>query len=317
MALQSGIKAVLPKIPRRSSCSSRLAEVGAMTARLEAAVAEILIVDDVSTEADVLADALSQHGHAVRCVAGSGGADGAFAEIGRRAPDLILLACSVPDALEFCRSLKTMAEFVGIPVICLSAHDDVQQKLNAFELGCTDYLVTPVSPVEVCARVRLQLKQKRERELLGFRAGHDALTGLPNRNLLVDRLHQAVSYADRYERRVAVAYIDLDKFKFVNDTLGHEAGDQLLVEVAHRLQGCVRESDTVARLGGDEFAIVLYDQATEDVTMHAMQRILSSIAEPIHIDGGEIRTTCSIGFSFFPQDGRDVDTLLKNADAAM
>ena len=285
-----------------------------MSARLEKAVAEVLIVDDKSTEADALADALGQQGHAVRCVAG---AAFALAEIGRLAPDLILLACSAPDAFEFCRNLKAMAEFVGIPVICLSVRDDVQEKLAAFELGCADYLVMPVSPVEVCARVRLQLKQKRERELLGFRAGHDALTGLPNRNLLVDRLHQAVSYADRYERRVAVAYIDLDKFKFVNDTLGHEAGDQLLVEVAHRLQNCVRESDTVARLGGDEFAIVLYDQATEDVTMHAMQRILHSIAEPICIDGGEIRTTCSIGFSFFPQDGRDVDTLLKNADAAM
>ncbi|MBV8634103.1 MAG: EAL domain-containing protein [Burkholderiaceae bacterium] len=289
-----------------------------MSARLEVPTAEILIVDDVSTEAkqfsDALADALSRQGHAVRCAAGG---NGALVEIGRVKPDLILLSCSAPDAGEFCAGIKAMSEFVGIPVIFLSDSDDVQKKLHAFEVGCADYLVKPVSPDEVCARVRLQLKQKRERDLLGFRAGHDALTGLPNRNLLVDRLRQAISYAERYERRVAVAYIDLDKFKFVNDTLGHEAGDQLLVEVSQRLQACVRESDTVARLGGDEFAIVLYDQATEDVTMHAMQRILQSIAEPIQVDGGEIRTTCSIGFSFYPQDGRDVDTLLKNADAAM
>lgn len=285
-----------------------------MSARSEAAIAEILIVDDVSTEVDELTDALGQQGHAVR-VAGTGQL--ALVEIGRLVPDLILLARDAAESFDFCRSLKSMAELVGIPVIFLSQHDDVQQKLKAFELGCADYLVKPVSSAELCARVKLQLKQKRERDLLGFRAGHDALTGLPNRNLLIDRLHQAVSYAERYDRRVAVAYIDLDKFKFVNDSLGHEAGDQLLVEVAQRLQSCVRDSDTVARLGGDEFAIVLYDQATEDVTMHAMQRILHSIAEPIHIDGGEVRTTCSIGFSFYPQDGRDVDMLLKNADAAM
>jgi diguanylate cyclase (GGDEF)-like protein len=285
-----------------------------MSARLEASIAEVLIVDDVLTEVDELTDALGQQGHAVRVV-GSG--NSALIEIGRLAPDLILLACAATEAFEFCSNLKAMAEFAGIPVIFLSGQDDVQQKLKAFELGCADHLVKPVSSTEICARVKLQLKQKRERDDLGFRVGHDALTGLPNRNLLVDRLHQAVSYAERYERRLAVAYIDLDKFKFVNDSLGHEAGDQLLVEVALRLQNCVRESDTVARLGGDEFAIVLYDQATEDVTMHAMQRILHSIAEPIQLDGGEIRTTCSIGFSFYPQDGRDVDTLLKNADAAM
>ncbi|HEX7644473.1 MAG TPA: EAL domain-containing protein [Noviherbaspirillum sp.] len=285
-----------------------------MSAHSEAAIAEILLVDDVATELDDLTDALGQQGHAVR-VASSG--NGIMAEIGRLPPDLILLACATAEAVEFCRNIKSVAELAGIPVIFLAEQDDVQQKLRAFELGCADYLVKPFSAMEVCARVSLQLKQKREREVLGFRAGHDALTGLPNRNLLIDRLHQAVSYAERYERRVAVAYIDLDKFKFVNDTLGHDAGDQLLVEVARRLQACVRESDTVARLGGDEFALVLYDQANEDVTMHAMQRILNSIAEPILVEGGEIRTTCSIGFSFYPQDGRDVDTLLKNADAAM
>ncbi len=284
-----------------------------MSARMEVAIAEILIVDDVLTEADELADALGRQGHGVRCV---GDSSAALIEIARLVPDLIFLS-SVPDAFDFCRSLKSLAEFAGTPVVFLARQDEVQYKLKAFEVGCADCLVKPVSPEEICARVQLQLKQKRERELLGFRAGHDALTGLPNRNLLVDRLHQAVSYAERYDRRVAVAYIDLDKFKFVNDSLGHEAGDQLLVEVAHRLQACVRESDTVARLGGDEFAIVLYDQATEDVTMHAMQRILHSIAEPIFVDGGEVRTTCSIGFSFYPQDGRDVDMLLKNADAAM
>ncbi|HEY8027628.1 MAG TPA: EAL domain-containing protein [Burkholderiaceae bacterium] len=287
-----------------------------MSAGFEIAQAEILIVDDMSMDAGALLDLLGGDSHRIRLANNS---ETALLAIGAAVPDLILLGVNAveSDGLDLCRSLKTKAEYAAIPVIMLSAHDDVRKKIAAFDLGCVDFLVKPFAVEEIRARIHFQLRQKRERDLLGFRAGHDPLTGLPNRNLLLDRLHQAVSYAERYERRVAVAYIDLDKFKFVNDTLGHEAGDQLLIEVARRLLSCVRESDSVARIGGDEFVVVLYDQATEDITMHAMQRILQSIAEPVVINEGEIRTSCSIGFSFYPQDGRDVETLLKNADTAM
>jgi len=287
-----------------------------MSARSEISNAEILIVDDKSMDTDVLLRLLGSDNHKVRLACDN---DAALQAIETAAPDLILLNANACDSngLDLCRSLKGRAEYAGIPVVFLSPTDDLQTKIAAFELGCVDFVVRPFAVEEFRARIQFQLKQKRERDLLGFRAGHDPLTGLPNRNLLIDRLHQAVTYAERYERRVAVAYIDLDKFKFINDTLGHGAGDKLLVEVARRLLACVRESDTVARLGGDEFVIVLYDQATEDITMHAMQRILQSIAEPIAIDETEVRTSCSIGFSFFPQDGGDVHTLLKNADAAM
>ena len=278
--------------------------------------AEILIVDDQSMDADVLLGLFGGDSHKVRLCADHAAA---LQAIEAAAPDLILLNANAGDSngLDLCRSLKSRAEYAGIPVVFLSPKDDLQTKIAAFELGCVDFVVVPFAIEEFRARIHFQLKQKRERDLLGFRAGHDPLTGLPNRDLLVDRLHQAVTHAERYERRVAVAYIDLDKFKFINDTLGHEAGDKLLVEVARRLLSCVRESDTVARLGGDEFVIVLYDQATEDITMHAMQRILHSIAEPILINETEVRTSCSIGFAFFPQDGGDVHTLLNNADAAM
>lgn len=159
--------------------------------------------------------------------------------------------------------------------------------------------------------------RRQEQEQLQHQATHDALTGLPNRNLLTDRLRQAISYAQRYQRMVAVAFLDLDKFKHINDTLGHDTGDQLLKIVAERLSACVRDSDTVARLGGDEFVLVLYDQANEDITYHATQRVLSSISEPMVIAGREMTVTCSIGFAVYPQDGQDAETLIKNADTAM
>ncbi|MDR3482552.1 MAG: EAL domain-containing protein [Burkholderiaceae bacterium] len=276
----------------------------------------ILIVDDSSSSAEALSGMLAGQGYTVWVVA-----DGAQAlrEIELHAPDLIVFDIGQPDADGFaiCQSLKATPRNAEIPIVYVSAANDTASKVAAFELGCVDYLTKPYAFDEMLVRIQFHLKQKHVYDLLGFRAGHDALTGLPNRNLLIDRLQQAVKHAERYERRVAVAYIDLDKFKFINDSLGHEVGDQVLVEVARRLPLCVRDSDTVARLGGDEFVVVLYDQANEDITVNAMQRILHSIAEPIVVNGSEIRTTCSIGFSFFPQDGLDVETLLKNADAAM
>lgn len=276
----------------------------------------ILIVDDSSSSAEALSGMLAGQGYKVWVAADD---VQALREIEQHAPDLIVLDIGQPhaDGFAICESLKATPRNAEIPIVYVSAANDTASKVAAFELGCVDYLTKPYAFDEMLARIKFHLKQKHVYDLLGFRAGHDALTGLPNRNLLIDRLQQAVKHAERYERRVAVAYIDLDKFKFINDSLGHEVGDQVLVEVARRLLLCVRDSDTVARLGGDEFVVVLYDQANEDITVNAMQRILHSIAEPIFVNGSEIRTTCSIGFSFFPQDGLEVEILLKNADAAM
>ncbi len=151
---------------------------------------------------------------------------------------------------------------------------------------------------------------------LEYLANYDALTGLANRNRLHDRLKQAIVSAERYRHQVAVAFIDLDQFKFINDSLGHHIGDQVLKSVAARLNSCLRENDTVARHGGDEF-VVLIDHSDEAVISLLMPRILACIAEPIVIEDRELQVTCSIGFSLYPIDGLDADTLLKNADAAM
>ncbi|MCM2314686.1 MAG: EAL domain-containing protein [Thermoanaerobaculia bacterium] len=148
-------------------------------------------------------------------------------------------------------------------------------------------------------------------------AYHDALTGLPNRLLFRDRLAVAIPQCQRAGKRLGVLFLDLDRFKGVNDTLGHNAGDQLLQEVALRLKECVRESDTVARLGGDEFTLLIPMLTDSDDAPRLAQKILDSIHLPFDIDGRELFTTTSIGVSLYPEDGTDAGTLIRNADTAM
>ena len=148
-------------------------------------------------------------------------------------------------------------------------------------------------------------------------AQHDALTGLPNRLLLKDRINQAIILANRYKRRVALLYLDLDGFKHINDSLGHLVGDKLLQSVAVRLLECARASDTVSRQGGDEFIVLLSEmQQAEDAAI-AARRMLQVVAEAHSIDQHELHITTSIGVSVFPEDGIDAETLIKNADTAM
>lgn len=152
---------------------------------------------------------------------------------------------------------------------------------------------------------------------LEYQATHDPLTGLPNRNLLQDRLEQAVHSARRASSQVAVAFVDLDNFKFINDSLGHGMGDRLLVEIAERLRRCMRATDTVARYGGDEFVLILSDQTSLGVVVQMLERVLEIIHEPIRLDGHDLQVTGSIGVSLFPLNGAGLDVLLSQADAAM
>jgi diguanylate cyclase (GGDEF)-like protein/PAS domain S-box-containing protein len=146
---------------------------------------------------------------------------------------------------------------------------------------------------------------------------HDSLTDLPNRLLLNDRLSQAIALALRNNKKTAVLLLDLDRFKHVNDTLGHFVGDRLLKEIAKRIKGCMRETDTVSRQGGDEFIILLQEVSDTIGTARIATQVLSLIAQPYFIDGHEVHITGSIGISVCPDDGEDSDTLIKHADAAM
>ncbi len=148
-------------------------------------------------------------------------------------------------------------------------------------------------------------------------AQHDALTNLPNRLLVSDRMEQAIGQARRYGRRAALLYLDLDNFKNINDSLGHDAGDELLKEVAGRLQGAVREMDTVSRQGGDEFLIVLTDVVDLDAISAAANHVLNTMTQPFSLKGMQIVTSVSIGVALYPEDGDDFAALLKHADLAM
>jgi diguanylate cyclase (GGDEF)-like protein len=160
-------------------------------------------------------------------------------------------------------------------------------------------------------------ERKQAEEHIHHLAHHDPLTTLPNRMALEARLEQSIAEANRNQRSVAVMFLDLDRFKTINDTLGHHVGDLLLIEVARRLRQTVRSSDTVARHGGDEFVVVLPALETPDVAATLAGNILKTLSEPYLIDGNTLHSTPSIGVSLYPQDGRDVDTVMKYADTAM
>jgi diguanylate cyclase (GGDEF)-like protein/PAS domain S-box-containing protein len=148
-------------------------------------------------------------------------------------------------------------------------------------------------------------------------ANYDTLTGLANRSLLQDRLQQALLTAASSGRRIAVAFVDLDRFKFINDSLGHHVGDELLKAVAARLKACVRDCDTVARLGGDEFVLLINGHTGPEYVRQLMDKMLASVAQPWIIEQGEFLVSCSIGVALHPDDGDEALTLLKHADSAM
>lgn len=148
-------------------------------------------------------------------------------------------------------------------------------------------------------------------------AHHDVLTGLPNRILFYDRLNQSLVSAKRDKTIVAVLFLDLDGFKKINDTLGHDIGDALLIETANRIKACVRESDTVARMGGDEFTVILCDVGTESGKDYVSQKILSAITQPFLLKGNSCTVSVSIGIAVYPNSGGNAEELVKVADTAM
>ena len=172
-------------------------------------------------------------------------------------------------------------------------------------------------PARLIGTIQDITEQRRAQERLNHLAHYDTLTGLPNRLLLQDRLNQAMVEADRHDRLVAVIFLDLDRFKLINDTLGHDMGDALLKSVAERLKSCVRAGDTISRLGGDEFTIVLASVGHVDDVAHVAQKIIEGFVSPFHINGRELFISPSMGITLYPFDDNDIDCLLRNADAAM
>jgi diguanylate cyclase (GGDEF)-like protein/PAS domain S-box-containing protein len=181
---------------------------------------------------------------------------------------------------------------------------------NLVMVGSGDDAVIHATVVDISDR-------KRAEEQIEFHAYHDVLTHLPNRKLFTDRLRISLTRARRSGKAVAVMFIDVDHFKTINDTLGHTAGDELLLEMSRRLRDCVRDDDTVARLGGDEFTIVLSELRHPEDAVSVAQKILETVQVPLTIAGMPIEVSASIGIALYPDDGTDPEALLRNADSAM
>lgn len=164
---------------------------------------------------------------------------------------------------------------------------------------------------------RLIGKLKRQQQEAYYSASHDYLTGLPNRLLFYDRLELAIGNAKRAQDKIAIVFMDLDHFKRINDTLGHDIGDEVLVQVSKRLSKVIRETDTLARIGGDEFVFILTNIPKDEIVHEMINRMIRVVNKPLHVKKQTIRVGCSLGIAFYPEDGTDSDTLYKNADIAM
>ncbi|MDP2806000.1 MAG: diguanylate cyclase [Gallionellaceae bacterium] len=163
----------------------------------------------------------------------------------------------------------------------------------------------------------LLTRLKKTNDQVTYLAQHDTLTGLPNRMLFYDRLNQAITRAHREKEAIAVFFLDLDGFKQVNDTLGHDVGDALLREAAQRIQSCVRDSDTVARMGGDEFTVILTNIKSEGSKDRVAEKIIEEVGRPFMLNGKDCSVSVSIGIALYPENGDTPEQLIKIADAAM
>ena len=180
-----------------------------------------------------------------------------------------------------------------------------------------DMIAALESGIEQYRKLVGNRKTKESEEKMTFLAHHDVLTGLPNRLLFDANLEQALEYSKRQKKKVALLFLDLDRFKVINDTLGHDSGDQLLQVVAERIKKSVRAVDTVARLGGDEFTVILNDINQIEDALIVCKKIIEQLNKPIDLQSQQIITAASIGISIFPDDCDNKDELIKNADVAM
>ncbi|MBM2810913.1 MAG: hypothetical protein HW416_1672 [Chloroflexi bacterium] len=234
---------------------------------------------------------------------------------------LVILGWQDGEAFEACRQLRSMEG--GSDVVVLVVGREIPRDLLLSTSEYADDLVAP-EPEHLAARIAVaerrvaDTEQRRQaQEQLVRQALHDPLTGLPNRALLSDRLTQSIRAAQRQSTGLALFVIDLDRFKDVNDTYGHHAGDLVLRQVADRLRGALRSSDTVGRMGGDELAVLLPSIGETNVAVATARKIIHALCAPYAVDGASVTVGASVGLALFPVNGRDSETLLRQADAAM
>jgi diguanylate cyclase (GGDEF)-like protein len=288
----------------------------------------VLVVDDQATVRFIVRKALA--GAGMRVIEASCAAE-ALEILEEDIPDLILLDVVMPEmnGFELCEALRARSDTRHVPVLMMTSLDDDASINKAYDAGATDFVSKPFRPVLLLHRVRYMLRARRNEQQVYQLAYYDSLTRLANREYFIQRLRLAISHARRHDRVLAILFLDLDDFKRVNDTLGHNVGDQLLQAVAERLPACVREDDLVAsefkpdgrdvfaRIGGDEFLIMLSEIRRKEDAARVAQRILASLREPVSLAGYEVLVTPSIGIAVYPDNASDAESLLKNADTAM
>lgn len=232
--------------------------------------------------------------------------------------DVVMTGLNLPDA----DGLNTVALIQDlnqtIPVVVLSGQDSAELAQQVVEMGAQDYLIKGQGDGYLISRViEYSIERKRNEQGLNYLANYDSLTGLANRLLFRERLDRALIRADRNKTLVSLLVIDLDRFKNINDTLGHDAGDELLINVAKRFEHCTREGDTIARLGGDEFTIIMEDIKSFEDSVKIAEKILNLMKNPFELFSHEVFVSPSIGISMYPLDDNEAGHLLKNADTAM
>jgi diguanylate cyclase (GGDEF)-like protein len=239
--------------------------------------------------------------------------------------DIILLDLGLSDAQGLEAIRRAHAAAPSVPLVVLTGLDDESVAVQALQQGAQDYLIKgQIDTRGLLRALRYAIERKTMESAalamarqVAYSAEHDFLTGLPNRMLLNDRIDRAIALAARHTKKVAVLFLDLDGFKYINDSLGHPTGDKLLQSIAKRLVDCIRGSDSVSRQGGDEFVVLLLElEQAEDAAITA-RRMLHAVAQPHFIDQHDLHVTSSIGVSVYPDDGRDAATLIRNADTAM
>ncbi|MEZ4455142.1 MAG: diguanylate cyclase [Gemmatimonadales bacterium] len=249
----------------------------------------------------------------------------AMARVAHDPPDIVLLDLGLPDS-DGIATLTTMLPAArNVPITVMTGQDDEDLAVAAVRAGAQDYLVKGFVDNRTMTRLlrhamerhHLRTALKAERDAESYRATHDPLTGLANRALFFDRLEHILARGLRYRESFAVAFIDLDRFKPINDRYGHEAGDKVLAEFATRLRTNTRSSDTLARVGGDEFAILMERIENRNDADHHCRELVDGATAPIQVGGDWIPITASFGVALYPEDGIDPPALLRAADTAM
>ncbi|MBF0357635.1 MAG: diguanylate cyclase [Magnetococcales bacterium] len=277
---------------------------------------KVLVADDDEITLHLIQTFLTKNGY--EAILASNGYE-AVEAYKKHNPDLALLDAEMPgmDGFQACQTIRSIPGSRRLPIVMVTALSDDASVDLAFEVGAEDFVAKPIHWAVMRQRIRLLLDRQQSHERIHHQATHDGLTNLPNRTLFMDRLESSISMCSRRKSQMGLMFIDLDRFKWVNDELGHAAGDQLLKDAAARMVACVRQSDTIARIGGDEFTIILSDIAMSGNPDSVAEKILQALAKPFFLEGNEVSISGSIGITIFPDDGDDAEVLLRNADHAM